>query len=150
MNSNKLTKQVACVPGYESFWSFSSTRLGYSGVCTYVASPQWSPTAAEVDCLPGQGNEDINSEGRYVQSGLRWAGGLQCGTHTLCNIMMIIDTHCKHAAADSTSTLHKHTVGCDIFHYAGVISLYFTPIRRTLYFTMHAIPHTCTGWCRLK
>lgn len=60
----KLTREVACVPGYESFWSCSQAKPGYSGVATFAASPQFSPVAAAVDCLPGEDNRDLNTEGR--------------------------------------------------------------------------------------
>lgn len=31
MPEDKLQKDLACVPGYESFWAFSREKKGYSG-----------------------------------------------------------------------------------------------------------------------
>ncbi|MEW5316238.1 MAG: hypothetical protein WDW38_007619 [Sanguina aurantia] len=62
----KLTRELACVEGYESFWSISREKQGYSGATTYAAS-KLSPTAAYVDCL-GDGEDDIDREGRMVMT----------------------------------------------------------------------------------
>lgn len=62
----KLTREVACVPGYESFWSCSVAKPGYSGVATFCASPRFSPVDAAIDCLPGADNHDLNTEGRHA------------------------------------------------------------------------------------
>ncbi|KAL3135379.1 minichromosome maintenance- protein, variant 2 [Trebouxia sp. C0010 RCD-2024] len=61
---DKLTRDLACVPDYESFWAVSREKKGYSGTVNYVQD-DWSPIAAEVDCL-GSGDEDIDREGRIV------------------------------------------------------------------------------------
>lgn len=48
----KLTRDLACVgDGWESFWSFSTAKLGYAGVTTYAKTP-WSPVAASDTPLP--------------------------------------------------------------------------------------------------
>ncbi|KAK9908864.1 hypothetical protein WJX75_003939 [Coccomyxa subellipsoidea] len=67
-NEEKLTKETACVDGFESFWTFSQEKKGYSGVATYVAD-KYSPVHAQVDCL-GTGNADIDREGRVVLTDL--------------------------------------------------------------------------------
>ncbi|CAL8460704.1 g235 [Coccomyxa elongata] len=67
-SEEKLTKETACVDGYESFWAFSREKKGYSGVATYVAE-RYSPIDAQVDCL-GTGSADIDREGRVVLTDL--------------------------------------------------------------------------------
>eukprot|EP00897_Mesotaenium_endlicherianum_P003466 jgi/Mesen1/3147/ME000184S02212 len=64
VQEERLDKVLACVPGYESFWAFSRTRKGYSGVVTYVRE-ELSPLEAEADCLQGP-DEDICREGRVM------------------------------------------------------------------------------------
>ena len=53
----KLTRELACVEGWESFWSFSTARLGYSGTTTY-ARPPWTPVAADSAPLPPEDPAD--------------------------------------------------------------------------------------------
>ncbi|KAJ9505454.1 hypothetical protein QJQ45_010120 [Haematococcus lacustris] len=65
MPEAKITKDVACLPGYESFWAVSRERLSYSGVTTWCRSPGYSPLAAQADCLAG-GDSDLDREGRMV------------------------------------------------------------------------------------
>ncbi|PSC72426.1 exodeoxyribonuclease iii [Micractinium conductrix] len=68
---DKLTKELACVDGWQSFWATSREKKGYSGVTTY-ASEAWAPLSAEADCLQAaEGEEeeekaDLNREGRVV------------------------------------------------------------------------------------
>lgn len=59
-----LTKELACVDGYESFWAFSEKKKGYSGVATWCKL-SYSARTAEVDCL-GTDNDDFWGEGRVV------------------------------------------------------------------------------------
>lgn len=73
---SKLTREVACVPGYESFWSCSA-KPGYSGVATFVSSPPFSPVDAAVDCLPGDCT-DLNTEGRYASCCCSYLYVTQC------------------------------------------------------------------------
>ncbi|CAG0924299.1 unnamed protein product, partial [Notodromas monacha] len=47
-----LQEEIAVVPGYTSYFAFSQTRVGYSGVATYCKSSTATPTNAE-DCLTG-------------------------------------------------------------------------------------------------
>jgi exodeoxyribonuclease III len=47
---DKLTKEMCCVEGFQSFWACSQAKKGYSGVTTYVANP-WAPTSCELDAL---------------------------------------------------------------------------------------------------
>ncbi|KAK9805387.1 hypothetical protein WJX73_010257 [Symbiochloris irregularis] len=61
---DKLTRELACVKGYESFWAISKSKKGYSGVVTYV-SKRWSPVSAQCDCL-GSGEGELDSEGRVI------------------------------------------------------------------------------------
>eukprot|EP00887_Chlorella_sp_A99_P002530 scaffold6.g2530.t1 len=61
---DKLTKELACVEGFQSLWACSREKKGYSGVVTY-ASEAWAPLSAEADCL-GTGDDDIDREGRIV------------------------------------------------------------------------------------
>ncbi|GBF96576.1 exodeoxyribonuclease iii [Raphidocelis subcapitata] len=51
LSSEKLTKELVCVDGFESFWATSEERKGYSGVTTWTAAPDWRPEGAEPDCL---------------------------------------------------------------------------------------------------
>jgi len=46
----------------QSFWAFSQTKKGYSGVATF-AREAWSPVAVEIDDL-GVPGSDLNGEGR--------------------------------------------------------------------------------------
>ncbi|KAK9819914.1 hypothetical protein WJX72_003899 [[Myrmecia] bisecta] len=64
MLDDKLTKDLVCLEGYESFWATSREKKGYSGVTTY-ASTAYSPVKAEADCL-GDGESDLDREGRVV------------------------------------------------------------------------------------
>ncbi|GMH33999.1 hypothetical protein BSKO_01833 [Bryopsis sp. KO-2023] len=64
----KLTAEVACVEGYESFWAHSRAKKGYSGVATW-AKLNHSAVSAEVDFLGG-GSDDIDQEGRVVMTDL--------------------------------------------------------------------------------
>lgn len=57
----QLTKSLALVPGYESYWAFSKDRKGYSGVVTY-ARERWAPSSASSDCLELE--EELRREGR--------------------------------------------------------------------------------------
>lgn len=45
----KEAKELAVLKGYESFWSCSTAKQGYSGTGIYVCSPKWSPTACVAD-----------------------------------------------------------------------------------------------------
>ncbi|KAG1671450.1 hypothetical protein FOA52_003108 [Chlamydomonas sp. UWO 241] len=62
---DKMTKEVAYINGWESFWATSRTKKGYSGVTTWAASPAFSPVAAASDCL-GIGEGNLDQEGRVV------------------------------------------------------------------------------------
>lgn len=64
LSHEKLTKDLACIEGFESFWAISRDKKGYSGTVNY-ASAEWSPVHAQVDCL-GSGEDDIDREGRVV------------------------------------------------------------------------------------
>lgn len=46
----------------QSFWAFSRTKKGYSGVATYCRTG-WSPVAVELDSL-GTLDTELNGEGR--------------------------------------------------------------------------------------
>lgn len=61
---DKLTKELCCVDGYQSFWAHSREKKGYSGVTTY-ASDAYAPLSCQADCL-GSGEEDIDREGRVL------------------------------------------------------------------------------------
>lgn len=61
----KITKDLACVPGYQSFWSTSSGKTGYSGVTTWCHSSV-APREATADCLGGDERPDLDNEGRLV------------------------------------------------------------------------------------
>ncbi|KAK9846503.1 hypothetical protein WJX81_005404 [Elliptochloris bilobata] len=66
MLADKLTKELACVDGFESFWAVSRQKMGYSGVVTYVRE-RFSPLSAKADCLDG-GESDLDREGRTVET----------------------------------------------------------------------------------
>ncbi|KAL4447344.1 hypothetical protein ABPG77_007377 [Micractinium sp. CCAP 211/92] len=62
----KLTKELVCVEGYQSFWAISREKKGYSGVTTYV-SEAYAPLSCKADCLGGGGgDDDLDREGRVV------------------------------------------------------------------------------------
>ena len=69
VTKDKISKEVACVEGYESFWATSREKLGYSGCTTWAASPSFSPMDAQSDCLSqvcDEGGLDLDQEGRIV------------------------------------------------------------------------------------
>lgn len=43
---SKITRDMALVPGYDAYFSFSKAKLGYSGVCVYVKSELGVPKAS--------------------------------------------------------------------------------------------------------
>ncbi|KAG7672891.1 hypothetical protein Ndes2526B_g08581 [Nannochloris sp. 'desiccata'] len=47
---DKLTKELCCVEGFQSFWACSSGKRGYSGVTTYC-STTWAPISCHLDTL---------------------------------------------------------------------------------------------------
>lgn len=46
LSSALVTRELACIPGYESYWSSSRLKLGYSGVATFVKLPYAAQAAA--------------------------------------------------------------------------------------------------------
>lgn len=64
LSAEKLTRDIACIDGFESVWAISREKKGYSGTVNYACT-EWSPVNAEVDCL-GCGDDDIDREGRVV------------------------------------------------------------------------------------
>lgn len=62
LSADQLTRDMACVPGYESYWAFSTARKGYSGVATYVHS-SWAVEAADAQWM---GDARFDQEGRVV------------------------------------------------------------------------------------
>jgi exonuclease III len=48
LSSAAVTRELACIPGYESFWSSSRVKLGYSGCVTFVKL-QYAASAAVTD-----------------------------------------------------------------------------------------------------
>lgn len=62
---NNLTKELAIIEGYESFWSFSTLKPGYSGVTTYVREGLYSPIHA--DDKPFRDTDpELDGEGRVM------------------------------------------------------------------------------------
>jgi AP endonuclease-2 len=62
----KITRELACVPNYESFWAASTAKLGYAGVTTFARSPAWSPVAVAADALPGEAWRDHLPRGAVI------------------------------------------------------------------------------------
>lgn len=62
----KLSKEACIVPGYESYWSCSAKRKGYSGVGTFSKAKM--ALSCEKDCLEGVDMEKdaLKGEGRIV------------------------------------------------------------------------------------
>jgi len=62
----KLSKEACVVPGYESFWSCSVKRKGYSGVGTFSKAKM--ALSCEQDCLEGADTDKnaLKGEGRIV------------------------------------------------------------------------------------
>ena len=48
-----IPQSLRNVPGYESFWTCSSAKKGYSGVATYVKLSRAAVNAYDDSCLPG-------------------------------------------------------------------------------------------------
>lgn len=48
LSSAAVTRDLACIPGWESFWSSSRVKLGYSGCATFVRL-QYAACAAVTD-----------------------------------------------------------------------------------------------------
>lgn len=66
------------MPGYESFWSTSTVKLGYSGVTTFARSPAWSPVAASADPLPPVAWRDFLPAGMEVPDDHSCSGVTGC------------------------------------------------------------------------
>jgi exodeoxyribonuclease III len=60
-----LSDEIVMVDGYESYWSFSRTKKGWSGVVTY-ARKGITINAAEGFDMGGRKYSDFNQEGRIV------------------------------------------------------------------------------------
>lgn len=52
--ADAIPHSLKCVPGYESFWTCSSAKKGYSGVATYVKLSRAAVNAYDDRCLPGE------------------------------------------------------------------------------------------------
>eukprot|EP00892_Ulva_mutabilis_P000637 jgi/Ulvmu1/10574/UM065_0028.1 len=64
VNADDVPRSLKHVPGFESFWSFSTTKKGYSGCVTYVRLDHAAHDAGNDSDLPG--DADLKSEGRVV------------------------------------------------------------------------------------
>ncbi|KXZ53641.1 hypothetical protein GPECTOR_6g558 [Gonium pectorale] len=62
----RVTKELACVPGFQSFWATSTSKPGYSGVTTWCRCPEAAPRQAAADCLGGEEQPELDTEGRVV------------------------------------------------------------------------------------
>lgn len=60
LQETKLTEEMRSLPGYRSFWSFSTARKGYSGVAVYT---RLEPAAVR----EGIGIPGIDAEGRILE-----------------------------------------------------------------------------------
>ena len=60
---DKLTKELACVEGFQSYWACSQEKRGYSGVTTWARAPPWAPLAVQID-----GGEYGGPEGRVLET----------------------------------------------------------------------------------
>ena len=56
----QLTEEMRRIDGYESFWSFSSVKKGYSGVAIYT---RHEPKKV----VRGYGDKEFDDEGRYLE-----------------------------------------------------------------------------------
>lgn len=61
LQPQKLTDKMEHIPGYESFWSFSTVKKGYSGVALYT---RLKPTQIR----DGIGIERFDQEGRIIEA----------------------------------------------------------------------------------
>lgn len=62
MHGAKLTRELALVPGWDSFWAVCKAKKGYAGVVTYVRRAL-TPFAADSRAL---GEAELDDEGRLV------------------------------------------------------------------------------------
>lgn len=53
VNADDIPKRLKHVPGFESFWSVSTARKGYSGCTTYVKLEHAAQSAADDSEMPG-------------------------------------------------------------------------------------------------
>lgn len=53
VNKDDIPKSLKHVPGFESFWSISTTKKGYSGCATYVKLEHAAHNAADDAEIPG-------------------------------------------------------------------------------------------------
>lgn len=60
---NQLEDSIVHVEGYESFWSFSSVKNGYSGTATYVKKGKTLDASNQPFV-----EQDLNTEGRVVMT----------------------------------------------------------------------------------
>lgn len=71
ISKENLSKEVCVIPGYESFWSCSIQRKGYSGTGVYCKENSWSPVSCEDDARlsfvdSGEPDVDLSGEGRLL------------------------------------------------------------------------------------
>ncbi|KAG2496320.1 hypothetical protein HYH03_005552 [Edaphochlamys debaryana] len=64
----KITRDLACVDGFQSFWATSVAKPGYSGVTTWCRTATCAPLGAAADCLGEDEQPELNREGRLVQT----------------------------------------------------------------------------------
>ncbi|GFR44092.1 hypothetical protein Agub_g5254, partial [Astrephomene gubernaculifera] len=62
----KMTRELTCVEGFQSFWATSKGKTGYSGVTTWCRTPIAAPYDAAADCLGGEEQPELDNEGRLV------------------------------------------------------------------------------------
>ncbi|EFJ48590.1 hypothetical protein VOLCADRAFT_104648 [Volvox carteri f. nagariensis] len=62
----RITRELACVEGFQSFWASSTSKPGYSGVTTWCRTATAAPRDAAVDCLGGDERPELDTEGRFV------------------------------------------------------------------------------------
>eukprot|EP00270_Netrium_digitus_P009905 TRINITY_DN3044_c0_g2_i1.p1 TRINITY_DN3044_c0_g2~~TRINITY_DN3044_c0_g2_i1.p1 ORF type:complete len:251 (-),score=50.16 TRINITY_DN3044_c0_g2_i1:448-1170(-) len=85
LQEERLEKWIACVEGFESFWSFSRAKKGYSGVVTYTRA-DLSPLDAMADgsCVrvaagaSGAGERGEGSASQILEAG---EGRVMCTDH---------------------------------------------------------------------
>ncbi|GIL67000.1 hypothetical protein Vafri_20376 [Volvox africanus] len=62
----RITRDLACIDGFQSFWATSTAKPGYSGVTTWCRTATTAPRDAAPDGLGGDEQPELDLEGRLV------------------------------------------------------------------------------------
>ncbi|GLI67278.1 hypothetical protein VaNZ11_011462 [Volvox africanus] len=64
--ATRITRDLACIDGFQSFWATSTARPGYSGITTWCRTATAAPRDAAADGLGGDEQPELDTEGRLV------------------------------------------------------------------------------------